>query len=519
MGIVVSVGKAEASPTRRESATKQWSIPSKLTLAVLPVSVVAILSGLLLGWNMVPSDGPGLQSGTGILAVVIVLVVALAAVASLVAVYRIGRSISRRTAQVSSAAKRVTSKDLVHLLDTLRSPQPDIEAIAPLRLDREIQDEVGELARSFEEFHRSLIEVGARQIESLRAGVSSIFATLARRNSSLVDRQLAVLDKLESREEDPEVLSGYYQVDHLATRMRRNAESLLVLAGSESPRIWTKHADISVVVRAAVSEVDEYQRVEVVALEPARLSGGAVTDLTHLVAELLENAVEFSPPTEPVRVTGLFNVEGYQLSISDRGVGMSPERIGEMNRILEKPPSLGLSVEPTMGMFVVAKLAHRHGFDVELIPGVPGLTAQVTIPRDHLVAEKPSERPAWDAESGEDEVDGDGERSVRVRTGGTSMEPVGASQAELVHEVIDLTQPEMTEPSVAAPPGPGPKGDLPVRTPGQTFRAEDPTESSAAGEAPGKIRSALSAYEQGRRAAAATDQHDEAETSAEDDSD
>src|SRR3970282_790095 len=134
-------------------------------------------------------------------------------------------------------------------------------------------DEVGDLARSFEQLHLSLIEVAARQMESLRMGVSSIFVTLARRNSGLVDRQLALLDELESREEDPETLAGFYQVDQLAARMRRNAESLLVLAGAEAPRVWAKATDMSNVVRAAVSEVDEYQRVEVLVLEPARLSG------------------------------------------------------------------------------------------------------------------------------------------------------------------------------------------------------------------------------------------------------
>ena len=189
-----------------------------------------------------------------------------------------------------------------------------------------------------------------------------------------------MLDQLESSEDDPETLAGFYQVDQLAARMRRNAESLLVLAGSEAPRVWAKPTEMSDVVRAAVGEVADYQRIEVLVLEPARLSGGAVTDLAHLLAELLENAVQFSPPSETVRVTGLFDVGGYELTVSDRGVGMSDPRVGELNRLLEKPPVLGLSVEPTMGMYVVAKLAYRHGLTVELIRGVPGITAKVTIP-------------------------------------------------------------------------------------------------------------------------------------------
>ena len=332
--------------------------------------------------------------------------------------------------------------------------------------------------------HRTLIDTSARQMESLRVGVSGILVTLARRNSSLVDRQLALLDELESREEDPETLGGYYQVDHLAARMRRNAESLLVLAGSESPRLWAKATDISDVVRAALSEVDEYQRIELLALEPARLSAGAVTDVAHLLAELFENSVQFSPPTEPVRVTGLFDVDGYELSISDHGVGMSDPRLAELNRILERPPALGLSVEPTMGIYVVAKLAHRHGLTVQLIPSVPGITVKVTIPRERLEM---------------------------------------AKAAQLDDEVIDLTRPEMVEPvgpevepvgpetvpMVASPVAEIEAGDLPVRIPGRAFREEEPAPSVAAGEAGGTLRSALVDYNRGRAEAEAQGDSDD----------
>jgi signal transduction histidine kinase len=381
-----------------------------------------------------------------------------------------------RIGDVTRAARRVAHKDLVDLVDALRISEPGSEVVPPLGLDIDSADEIGDLSRSFENMHRALIDTTARQMESLRVGVSSILVTLARRNSSLVDRQLALLDELESREEDPATLGGYYQVDHLATRMRRNAESLLVLAGSESPRLWAKATDISDVVRAALSEVDEYQRVELLALEPARLSAGAVTDVAHLLAELFENSVQFSPPSEPVRVTGLFDVDGYELSISDHGVGMSDPRLAELNRILERPPALGLSVEPTMGMYVVAKLAHRHGLTVQLIPSVPGITVKVTIPRDRLELAKAA---------GPD------------------------------YEVIDLTQPEMIE---AADPEPVPvaaaqvaepeTGDLPVRIPGRAFREEDPAPSITAGEGGGTLRSALVDYNRGRAEAEAEGESD-----------
>jgi signal transduction histidine kinase len=444
----------EAARSRREPVARQWSIASRLTLAVVPLAVVALVLGVFLTWSFA-------SSGQTAIAVTVGAVVGLVVIGTLLVAYRLGRSFSTRIGDVTQAARRMAHKDLIELLDALRNPDSTPAAIPSLGLDTAPGDEIGELSRSFENMHRALIDVSARQMESLRVGVSSILVTLARRNSSLVDRQLALLDELESREDDPDTLGGYYQVDHLAARMRRNAESLLVLAGSDSPRVWAKPTDISDVVRAALSEVDDYQRVELLALEPARLYGGAVTDLAHLLAELFENSVQFSPPTEPVRVTGLFDVDGYQLSITDRGVGMPDPRLAELNRILARPPVLGLSVEPTMGMYVVAKLAHRHGLSVQLVPSVPGITVKVTIPRDRL-------------------------ETVSV------PEP-----SETGIEVIDLTEPEMLEPVVGDHPAED-VADLPVRVPGQAFNEEDPAPSVVAGESGGSLRSALIDYNRGR---------------------
>ena len=465
------MGTKEAVRTRAMSATRQWSIASKLTLAMVPIAMVTLVLGLFLVWNLAASDTTDGFSQVDGLALAVAIVVSMVALGSLLVAYRMGRSMARRVTAVTAAATRMARTDIVDLLDALRTPDPDLEAIAPLDLDTENGDEIGELARSFQGMHRSLIEVGARQMESLRAGVSSILVTLARRNSGLVDRQLALLDDLESREDDPKTLGGYYQVDHLAARMRRNAESLLVLAGSESPRVWAKATEMSNVVRAAVSEVDEYQRVEVVALEPARLSGGAVSDVAHLLAELLENAVQFSAPTETVRVTGLFGEDGYELLVSDRGVGLSDSRVAELNRILHRPPALGLSVEPTMGIHVVANLAHRHGLAVQLVRSVPGVTAKVTIPRDRLEVAKPAE-------------------------------PVTMDESD---EIIDLTHPSMTEQetetqtsatvgTIAETPG-----ELPVRVPGRAFDDEEAAQSVMAGEGATSIKTALSNFERGQR--------------------
>lgn len=500
----------EAAEIRPEPASKHWSIPSRLALMVVPLATVTLVAGVLLVWSLLSNDGSAL-SWIDVLAIAAGVVVLATAAGTVYAYHRAGRSLAARIGEVSAAARRVAQKDLVDLLDALRNPERDPSSIVPLPLDTGAGDELGDLARSFAELHDSLVEVGARQMETMRAGVSSIFVTLARRNSTLVDRQLALLDELESREEDPVVLGGFYQLDHLATRMRRNAESLLVLAGSESPRVWAKATDMSDVVRAAVSEIDEYQRIEVLALEPARLSGGAVSDVTHLVAELLENAIQFSPPSEVIRVTGLFDMDGYQLTVSDRGVGMSDARIAEMNRILARPPALGLSVEPTLGMYVVAKLAHRHGLAVELIRGVPGLSARITIGRDHLeVDEKPGPRPFDSAHTErlaverarvEPEVEfSDPETKEYVQRGR------GAAVSDQPEQVIDLTEPRWVEPGLDEP-----ARGLPVRTPGLSFSDDDDEDRAvSAGEGASQIRAALSEYDRGRKSAADSADADEA---------
>ncbi|HEX6301504.1 MAG TPA: ATP-binding protein [Acidimicrobiia bacterium] len=503
----------EAVPINAESATRQWSIPSRLTLTVVPLAVVTLLLGLFLVWNLISSDTTDGFSGAEWIAIAIAIAVLATASGTLMAAHRAGRSMTRRIDEVSTAVKRVADKDLVELLDALRSPDFDLGAIAPMTLEVSRGDELGDLARSIEGLHGSLIEVGARQMEALRSGVSSIFVTLARRNSSLVDRQLALLDQLESREDDPKVLGGFYQLDHLAARMRRNAESLLVLAGSESPRVWAKATDMSDVVRAAVSEIDEYQRIEVLALEPARLSGGAVSDVSHLVAELLDNAIQFSPPSEMIRVTGLFDMDGYQLAISDRGVGMSEARIEEMNRILERPPALGLSVEPTLGMYVVAKLAHRHGLKVEMIRGVPGITARITIPRDHLEVTKEPETRPWDTDRSVKHAEASPESIPEVEFADAETRayvfkksrdevvdtPVGDSSSRTPDEIVDLTAPPYLDPSESGPT------ELPVRTPGGSFvDSDEETPSVSAGEGASRIKTALAAYDRGRRSAEAS---------------
>ncbi|MEO7572345.1 MAG: ATP-binding protein, partial [Acidimicrobiales bacterium] len=212
----------------------------------------------------------------------------------------------------------------------------------------------------------------------------------ARRNQALIDRQIQLLDELEAQEEDAEVLEHLYRLDHLATRMRRNAESLLILAGSESGQRRSKPVDVVDVVRAALGEVEDYERIDLGSLDTVTLRGPAVSDVAHLLAELLENATQFSPPETTVRIDGTRSGGSYQIVITDGGVGMGQDQIDDMNEILRDPPVTGLALSRSLGCLVTARLAARHGITVRLrARDDPGLAAYVVLPR-HLMSDDPT---------------------------------------------------------------------------------------------------------------------------------
>lgn len=397
------------------------------------------------------------------------LVAGVAAIVLLLAIigsYAVIRSVVRRVRGVTSAAVEVSEVDLPNLVQALQNPKEDIADLKPTVIESAGFDEVGDLAQSFTALHSTLIEVAAQQMDILRKGVSDIFVTLARRNRSLVDRQLALLDELESREEDPETLGGYYKLDHLATRMRRNAESLLVLAGSEPTRIWANPLDVSEIIRAALGEVDDYQRVDIMALEPAMISGRAVADIAHLMSELLDNGTQYSSPSDRVRVAGLFDPEGYMLTVSDSGIGMTDARLGELNDLLESPPVLGLALQPTLGMYVVARLAARHGVRVQLISGSPGVTVRVLLPKSLIEAPpaRPALTPAISApEATSHSTDFSPAPSSANGTSSNGVSPAThESQTVFKEERVDTTEHAVEEDEVAATPD----EDRPVALPG-----------------------------------------------------
>jgi signal transduction histidine kinase len=272
----------------------------------------------------------------------------------------------------------------VRLPETVRRMSESEGAAAPVEvepIDVDSSDEIGEVARAFDQVHREALRLASNEA-ALRGNVNAMFVNLSRRSQSLVERQIRLIDDLEQGEQDAERLANLFQMDHLATRMRRNSENLLVLAGHEVSRRWTQSVALVDVLRAAVSEIEQYERVTLNVQPGISVRGQAVNDVVHLIAELAENASSFSATDTPVKVSGhLLNSGGVLLDITDQGVGMGAEEMAHANWRLDNPPVVDVAVSRRMGLFVVARLAGRHGIRVRLRPAsAGGLTALVWLP-------------------------------------------------------------------------------------------------------------------------------------------
>nr|WP_275942234.1 nitrate- and nitrite sensing domain-containing protein [Streptomyces spiramenti] len=292
------------------------------------------------------------------------------------------RAMSRNMTRLRDAALEVAEHRLPSLMSQLSQPDPGRvdTRVSPIRVTG--RDEIGEVSRAFDHVHREAVRLASEQA-LLRGNVNTVFTNLAGRNQSLVERQLELIGGLEDNEADPEQLEHLFRLDHLATRMRRNGDNLLVLAGREPDRSWSRPVPLLDVVRAAASEVEHYERIDIVGVPPGELHGAVVTDLVHLLAELLENATSFSSPHTRVRVTATRLPDGrVMVEIHDRGVGLPAEDFALINHRLAEPPVADLDVSRRMGLFVVARLSQQHGIRVQLRPSGEqvGTTCLVMLP-------------------------------------------------------------------------------------------------------------------------------------------
>nr|WP_240971314.1 nitrate- and nitrite sensing domain-containing protein [Microbispora sp. CL1-1] len=324
----------------------------------------------------------------------------------LVTTVLIARSMVLPLRRLRAEALDIAGRRLPGIVRQMReSEDPEREAhVQPIPVDS--SDEIGEVAQAFDEVHTQAVRLAAEE-SRLRANVNAMFVNLSRRTQTLVERQISLIDGLERGEEDGRRLADLFKLDHLATRMRRNSENLLVLAGHEPPRKRSQPARLVDVVRASLSEVEDYERVVVRVPRTIAIAGHAANDVVHLLAELVENAIAFSPRNTKV-VVSTSPVEGgaVMLGVTDAGIGMSPEELAEINRRLAEPPTIDVSVSRRMGLFVVGRLALRHGIRVQLRRGDgAGVIAMVLFPSqlisnaDQPVVPRPSV-PAGQTASG-----------------------------------------------------------------------------------------------------------------------
>ncbi|MBO4205520.1 sensor histidine kinase [Micromonospora echinofusca] len=305
----------------------------------------------------------------------------------------VARSMARSLRDLRQGALAVAQYGLPQAVARLRDPQLSNQ-LSPVQLANQIaeplpvrsRDEFGQVTEAFNAVHLEAVRTAAEQA-ALRASVATMFVNLARRSQILVDRLIGHLDRLERGEEDPDRLAELFQLDHLATRMRRNDENLLVLAGADSTRVQREPAALIDVLRAAQSEVEHYTRIEFGVVDrDIEVAAHAVNDLVHLVAELFDNATAFSPPDSQVMVEARRVGDRASLYVEDRGIGISPDQLRDLNERLATPPMVDVAVSRMMGLVVVARLASRHAVKVELRAGGDrGTVAEVALPTSVLV--------------------------------------------------------------------------------------------------------------------------------------
>jgi signal transduction histidine kinase len=310
----------------------------------------------------------------------------IAVIASIVVSITTARALVRQLEKLRNAASDLANERLPRVVDRLRRGEAvDVDAEAPpLQFGT---DEVGQVGRAFNDVQATAIRAAVEQAE-LRQGVRDVFLSLARRSQTLVHRQLTLLDTMERRTSEPEELEHLFRIDHLATRMRRNAENLIVLSGAVPGRGWRNPVPMVDVIRGAVAEVEEYERVTVAPIGSAALAGRAVGDVIHLLAELIENALTFSPPHTTVHVSGELVGTGFTVEIEDRGLGMTPADLEDANERLADPPEFNLSSNARLGLYVVGRLSERHRLKVQLRSSAyGGVTAVVLIPSGLVVSD------------------------------------------------------------------------------------------------------------------------------------
>jgi signal transduction histidine kinase len=316
-----------------------------------------------------------LVGGLGLLAVVLSIVMSV----------WIGRGLIRPLAALRQAALDLANDRLPGVMERLRAGE-DVDVSAEVPPFEASSDEIGQVREAFNAVQRTAIEAAVDEA-TLRRGISDVFRNLARRSQSLLHRQLALLDGMERRASGPDELEDLFRIDHLTTRMRRHAEGLIILSGESPGRGWRNPVPIVDVLRAAVAEVEDYTRIRVVSRSQAALAGPAVADVIHLIAELAENATVYSPPNTIVRILGDVVGRGFAIEIEDRGLGITTDKLADINTNLASPPQFDLSGSDRLGLFIAGQLAGRHDIKITLRPSAYGGTTAIVLIPSALIVE------------------------------------------------------------------------------------------------------------------------------------
>ncbi|MEV5837799.1 ATP-binding protein, partial [Nocardia sp. NPDC052112] len=362
------------------------------------------------------------------------LLAALIAIAAeMTLVFASVRAIVRPLADLAADADDVANHRLPEVIAAWQASddtQPDPPA--RVRTPRGASIEIAAVAAALDDVQTTAFELASQQA-LVRRNTTESMANLARRNQNLVRRQLGLISEFEREELDPKALSNLFELDHLATRMRRNAESLLVLVGSASPRRWAEPIALTDVIRAGLSEVDDYRRVVLRRVDEIAITGAVVTDLAHMLAELIENGLAFSPPDMEVEIYGRKLPAGYLLAVVDHGVGMSVQQLNEANARLRGDTDFVVAPTRYLGHYVVGRLSRRLGIDVELnVSPVSGIVARLLLPVGIIAGEKDRRAPAT-GQVGGAEIDG-------VQIGNAQIDGVQRNGARIVDAPVNGTQ-------------------------------------------------------------------------------
>ena len=338
-----------------------------------------------------------------------------AVVASVFLVIWFGRKVTGDLTRLDGSVRAMAEERLPRVVERLRrGVDVDVLAESPPLAASGIR-EVSQIASSFATVQEAAVAAAVEQAR-LRRGINKVFLNISLRNQSLLHRQLGMLDGMERRTSDPAALADLFRLDHLTTRMRRHAEGLIILSGATPGRGWRDPVPVVDVLRAAIAEVEDYVRVDVVSESPDLVEGMAVNDIIHLVAELVENATVFSPPNTRIEIRADRVGNGLVAEVEDRGLGMSPDEINDINRLLANPSEFDLVNSEKLGLFVVSSLAARHAINVSLRRSAyGGTTAIVLLPFGVIVRAEEDGSPAF-GHSG-------GVQGLRPDPGGLGPEP------------------------------------------------------------------------------------------------